>query len=232
MSQSYSGKDNLEVMSLAENYNKMIEKLIISWMNIEERVIDFGCGSGIFGFKLQNSGFEVTGIENDFELRKQASFNGLNCYESIDDVQFPIHQIFMVNVLEHIEDDLVFLQNLKKKMAEESKIFIYVPAFNLLFSAMDSHVGHFRRYSKKSLEELIKRAGFQVVSIRYCDSLGFFAALALKFLGNRSGSLNPKMVVFYDKYIFPFSQRLDGKLGRLFGKNLYVEARDKRATSL
>ena len=57
------------------------------------------------------------------------------------------------------------------------RFYLYVPAFPLLFSAMDRKVGHHRRYRLAGLTSQLQRAGFRVLRARYADSLGFFATL-------------------------------------------------------
>ena len=88
---------------------------------------------------------------------------------------------------------------------------------------MDKKVGHYRRYSKKQLKELFSENGYKVNSCRYFDFLGYFAAFAYKYL-NSNGEIDTKSLVFYDKFIFPFSLFLDNFFSYFIGKNLILEA--------
>lgn len=102
---------------------------------------------------------------------------------------------------------------------------IFVPANNLLYSQIDTKLGHFRRYSRKDLISKVSQAGFQIELCVYVDSIGFFAWLFLKIfrLGiNDSGSL---LLPVYDKIFWPLSKTLDRMGFRfLFGKNLLLLA--------
>ena len=102
--------------------------------------------------------------------------------------------------------------------------YVYVPAFQVLFSSMDRKVGHFRRYTKGSLLPRLRSAGFEVRRARYADSLGFAASLAFKWFGNDRGDLSPGGLTLYDRAVFPVSRALDLVCGPFFGKNLAVTA--------
>jgi hypothetical protein len=90
---------------------------------------------------------------------------------------------------------------------------------------MDRHVGHFRRYRRKPLRQLLRTAGFDIEAAFYVDSLGFLATLAYKLFGSRSGSVSPGSVSIYDTLIFPLSRVVDVLTAGSFGKNLTVVAK-------
>ncbi len=102
------------------------------------------------------------------------------------------------------------------------KFYLFVPAVNVLFSSMDRKVGHLRRYRKSTLILLVKKIGFSVVRCSYVDSLGFLITLMFKIIGNEQGDLNPAIIKFYDRFLFPASRVLDRFCGEFFGKNLEI----------
>jgi len=132
--------------------------------------------------------------------------------------------IFALNVLEHIEDDRTVLRLLGAKLEKNGRLLIYVPAFRCLWTSLDEKVKHCRRYRRANLERLTQSAGLSVRKSRYVDSLGFFAALGFKVLGNEKGELSARAVRVYDRYVVPMSRSIDSVAGRLFGKNVYVVA--------
>ena len=75
--------------------------------------------------------------------------------------------IVMLDVLEHIEDDQKFLNDLNTHMTSESIFIITCPAFKQLWSEWDQLLGHHRRYTKKDLEYKLKTAGFEILESRY-----------------------------------------------------------------
>ena len=86
-------------------------------------------------------------------------------YHSLDNIG-------LFDVVEHIQDDGVFLKDIHKKLSPDGKVFITVPAYNFLWSKEDVIAGHFRRYSIKTISERLKTAGFEV---EYAS--GFFITL-------------------------------------------------------
>ena len=134
--------------------------------------------------------------------------------------------VFSLNVLEHIEDDAAALGDLFRVLRPGGRLFVYVPAFNSLFTSMDAHVGHHRRYRLRELVHMIRGAGFLVEKSAYTDALGFFATLAYKLFDKpEPAPLNPKLVRFYDRLIFPLSRLFSIPLAKVLGKNVYVVAR-------
>jgi SAM-dependent methyltransferase len=125
-------------------------------------------------------------------------------------------------VLEHIADDAAAVAELYRCLRPGGRLLVYVPAFQVLYSQMDTHVGHFRRYRRKPLVELLGSAGFDVRAAYYVDSLGFLATLVYKLVGDRSGRVSPGSVGFYDSFVFPLSRLVDGLTLGSFGKNLAV----------
>jgi hypothetical protein len=105
------------------------------------------------------------------------------------------------------------------------KRLLYVPAFGLLFSAMDHAVGHHRRYQRAGLVSLVRQAGLSVESAGYVDSLGFLVTLVYKAVSRRAGRISVRAVRTYDRTVFPVSRRLDPLFSRWAGKNLLLIAR-------
>jgi SAM-dependent methyltransferase len=130
----------------------------------------------------------------------------------------------MVNVLEHIEDDGAALTGIRAVLRPGGRLLIFVPAMSWLMSDFDRLVGHFRRYHKRPLVELIKGAGFEVQSARYCDILGVLPWLVLnRFLG--STSLNPTLAQIYDRVGTPVTRALELLFTPPLGKNVILVAR-------
>ena len=73
--------------------------------------------------------------------------------------------IILLDVLEHIDDDTQFLKTALEHSKSGGKIIINVPAHQWLYSDYDKAVGHVRRYSPKSLKELLERAQLTEIKI-------------------------------------------------------------------
>ncbi len=86
----------------------------------------------------------------------------------------PFEAAVCINVLEHIEQDLAALQHLRPALVDQGKLLLLVPAIPALYGSVDEAVGHYRRYTKKTLSRLLEGAGFKVRYIRSINILGTF----------------------------------------------------------
>ncbi|MCQ2607433.1 MAG: class I SAM-dependent methyltransferase [Bacteroidales bacterium] len=145
-------------------------------------VVDIGCGDCFF---LQNfsevypevklhavdSAFDES-LAGDLKLK----ISNLETYNNIEEVKVlkPIDVVFLMDVLEHIKDDDLFLSRLKqnKNFSKETFFVITVPAFNKLYCSHDKWLGHYRRYSPNQLRQIVKNTGF-----KYVSSGSFFMSL-------------------------------------------------------
>lgn len=224
MDASYSGRENLEAMRYARNYNRFLEDLVLQHA-APGTALDFGAGAGTFAIPLAQRGLAVDCIEPDADLRAVLEQAKLEAHPDLASVQpSSVDYIYSLNVLEHIKDDRTMLTELVARLKPGGVIMLYVPAFQVLYSSMDSQVGHFRRYRKTALRELVGGAGLTVSAARYVDSLGFIAALVFKWFGNSSGEISPTSVALYDRLAFPLSRLADLLFSPFFGKNLLIVA--------
>jgi SAM-dependent methyltransferase len=126
----------------------------------------------------------------------------------------------MVNVLEHIEDDEGVLRQLYALLKPGGALLVFVPAVPFLYGALDERVGHVRRYTKPSLENVFGRAGFAVEKMRYFD----FVGMAPWFITGRilrRGTIGAgDAAALYDRWFVPFCAWVDDLIKPRIGKNL------------
>jgi SAM-dependent methyltransferase len=67
------------------------------------------------------------------------------------------------DVLEHIEEDRVVLQQIGKALKPGGVVFITVPQHRWLWSAVDEYACHVRRYDAAELHQKVHEAGFDIV---------------------------------------------------------------------
>ncbi len=216
----YTGQSNLEAMTEAVNYNKFLISLVIDQMNNkEDRILDFGAGSGTYSCLLKKMNITSDCLEPDSTLRNILDSLGFKVFEDLEEIKPESYDlIFSLNVFEHIEDDLSQIKVLKSKLKEGGRLLIYVPAYQVLFSNMDKKVGHYRRYRIRDLRKLAESSGFKIRMVRYYDPAGFAAALFYRISGG-NGNLSAKSISMYDKIIFPFSKKLHSITNKFIGKN-------------
>jgi len=178
-------------MADAVNYNRFLADLVLQNSGASPQAVDFGAGIGTIALMVRERGLDVICVETDAAQRDTLAASGVAALPDLDalpDGKMPY--IYSLNVLEHIKDDQLVVEDLARKLSPGGRLFIYVPAFQTLFSSMDRKVGHFRRYRRTQLVQLIERAGLTVVRAEYVDSLGFLATLLYKLLGSNTGDLN------------------------------------------
>lgn len=218
-------------------YNKNLIKKLVKNQKNSKNILEFGAGIGTLAVLWEQvTGVKPECVELDYRQRSILEARGFCCYENIQAVGKLFDVIYTSNVLEHIEDDVLALQQIGSKLKAGGSLVVFVPAFQVLYSELDSRVGHYRRYQRKDLLKKLEDAGFVVRESCYFDSLGFFAWLYMKMKGRSSRDSDGNAMRFYDNFIFPISKALDF-LGckHLFGKNILVYAfkdRNKRFGNL
>lgn len=226
---TYSGKAELEKLEASlQNYNKFIVSLFTKHAGPHAKnILDFGAGIGTLSNIWRNlrKDSKIACLEVDKAQLSILVSRGFFALENLPN-EMLFDYIFTSNVLEHIENDAETLHKLFNNLHFGGGLGIFVPANRLLYSQIDTKLGHFRRYSRKDLISKVSQAGFQIELCVYVDSVGFFAWLFLKIfrLGiNDSGSL---LLPVYDKIFWPLSKTLDRMGFRfLFGKNLLLLAK-------
>ncbi|MGE8444701.1 MAG: class I SAM-dependent methyltransferase [Comamonas sp.] len=229
----YSAPELLErVSDDMPNYQKWIaEKFASVFVNLSATsVMDFGAGTGILAKYFKSiTNISPVLLEIDEGLRASCENRGFKTSAGLNDVKEEFDFIYSSNVLEHIEDDLGVLVNLREKLNKNGALVMFLPAFPILWSPMDVKVGHFRRYTVKNMEMLLNEAGFSVSKIEYCDSVGFFVSLLYKFMPAADGEPSAASLKFYDSWLFPISKVCDTIFKRILGKNIFfIAVKDAR----
>jgi len=199
-------------------------------------VLEFGAGTGVLA-EIWESEYQVspTCVEIAPSLQKILISKGFKTLDNIEKLTHRQRFIYTSNVLEHIEDDLGALRQIRNHLEIEGKLAIYVPALPILFSDLDRRVGHFRRYRKRELISKVEGAGFRIEYCHYNDCLGVLASLTLKIFGykNKAGLGSKKSLIFYDNVVYPISIILDKIAFKyLIGKNLLLIATNPKSSVL
>ena len=126
--------------------------------------------------------------------------------------------ILYVDVLEHIEDDRRELARAYRLLRPGGHLIVVSPAYPSLFTEFDRAVGHYRRYTRRSLAAAAP-GGLVVVSLGYLDSVGVLLSLGNRLLLRRA---EPSLaqIVFWDRYVVPASRGLDWLTGHRLGKSV------------
>jgi SAM-dependent methyltransferase len=150
------------------------------------RILDAGCGSGRNMVELARRG-TVTGIElSDTSVRlARERHAGEVVAGSVLDMPFADDSFDLatcLDVIEHLEDDLAALRELRRVVAPTGALLVTVPAYQWLWSGHDEINHHFRRYTQDSLQRTAVQAGWGQVRATYFNSLLLPVAVLLRVL--------------------------------------------------
>jgi len=125
------------------------------------QILDLGSGDCWFAEKLLPKlprSSQITCCDLNFTDEDIASFSmsGISRVRNIPQQTFDI--VILLDVLEHVEDDLTFLKkDVVPRLKPESYIVISVPAHPSLFTSHDTFLGHYRRYTRQHLLDVSGR---------------------------------------------------------------------------
>lgn len=126
--------------------------------------------------------------------------------------------ILYIDVLEHIEDDRQELLRASRHLKRGGTMVVLSPALRYLFSELDKAVGHYRRYTKKTLANIGPRH-LKLIRLEYLDCVGVLASLTNRFL-LRSQTPALKHIKFWDSIMIPLSRILDPIISFQVGKSI------------
>jgi SAM-dependent methyltransferase len=212
-------------MAHAKNYNQFLLELVLKNVQPNQLVVDFGAGNGTFAAPIAKVHTHIVCVETDPTLCAALQNQGLRVVSDLAQLaDGSVDYLYSLNVLEHIQDDQAVAKLWFKKLRPGGQLLVFVPAFQCLFTSMDHHVGHHRRYTRALLTQVLVNAQFEITQSQYVDSLGVFATLLYKLLDQGSGQVNVRMLKIYDQWVFPLSRLIDQLTGSLVGKNVLVRA--------
>lgn len=151
-------------------------------------VLDVGAGSGVFSRQLLDEGIcdSAVCLDPNYSKDRTEEHNGkrLHFVKKIED--FSQNLVLMMDVLEHVADDLALLREYSGPMKPGGHILITVPAFQFMWSGHDQFLSHYRRYTLEGIEEIVRNAGLTKVRSNYFFGTLFPAVAAIRLLKKRA----------------------------------------------
>ncbi len=217
---------------------KKLRKYHLSRNKLGERNLELGCSAAGLS-KMLAQGFWV-GMDFDFPLvRDYSRYLGRPAVVARERLPFrdgSFSTVLMLDFLEHVEEDLLLLQEARRVLRHDGVLLLSVPKGGNLFMikfrnflGLKKEVyGHKREgYTRQELLALLERAGFSLQEVE--EHSGFFLELLealqnflyFKFKGKkerRAGSINPveeeeikslKKLLFLQKIAYPFFKLAD-----------------------
>lgn len=151
-------------------------------------VLDAGCGTGGNLNYFKNLYPNIKGMEMNLQacelaVKKtgvQVEYGKFPDEIPFKDTEFDL--VLMLDVLEHLDDDILALNNIRKIIKNKKYLVATVPAFNFLWSGHDEIHHHKRRYTLEELRKKAEKCGFVPIYSSYFNFLLFPLILIYRIL--------------------------------------------------
>ena len=136
-------------------------------------IVDVGSGSGFFAITLEKKfrdKIKKVYLVDLYYTQEEINATKGQKIEKVHRIPDQIENglVILMDVLEHLEDDLKMLNEIKAAcVGSNNYFFITVPAFNSLWSGHDVYLGHYRRYKTDSLNAVLNKAHFNITNSYY-----------------------------------------------------------------
>lgn len=154
----------------------------------DAKILDIGCAGGPLLTDLVADGFTKTyGLDFSEKAVLLCAKRGLKNVDQMD-AHYPNFEpnffdiIIASDSLEHLQNDLIALENWNKILKKGGKLIVFVPAYQFLWSSHDVINQHFRRYTKKNLVNKIESFSFEVIQKGYWNFAMFFPTFIIRLL--------------------------------------------------
>ena len=141
------------------------------------RILEVGCGTGgtMRALRVCFPDAAVKGIEPAEAAARLAAGKGCDVesgtFEDLPVEASSVDLVLALDVLEHLADDGPGLAEAFRVLRPGGRLIVTVPALPSQWSVHDELNAHFRRYTRKGLVAVARRAGFRVDRATYFNSL-------------------------------------------------------------
>ncbi|MCF4997621.1 methyltransferase domain-containing protein [Pseudomonas syringae] len=158
-----------------------------------KRILDIGAGSGFFSHHLLNrtAAQEAWCVDISYPADSSATTAGKPVHYRRDIDAVDADLVLLMDVLEHVDDDLGLLKTYVDKVPCGSRFLMTVPAFQFMWSGHDDFLEHKRRYTLAQFETLARDAGLTVSKGTYYFGAVFPIAAVLRLLPQGTQTRQP-----------------------------------------
>jgi 2-polyprenyl-3-methyl-5-hydroxy-6-metoxy-1,4-benzoquinol methylase len=162
-----AGLEILDVIASANRFNKWMYETISPFC--AGNILEIGCGLGNISqyFIKDNRSVFLSDIRPNYLNFCKEAFNLDNekiLNIDIADIDFNnsysqllgrFDSVFCLNVLEHIKDDRLAIENMANLLKDNGRLTVLVPAHQFLYNGIDAALQHYKRYNKKIFKQLV-----------------------------------------------------------------------------
>ena len=173
------GSEILSRLNRAPRFTKWMADTIRPYVG--DRVLEIGAGIGnLTANLLPRTEYHASDINPHYldrlgTLKQSRPYLQVHYTDAAAGETFPpasFDTVVCLNVVEHIEDDVAALTNIRKSLDKNGRAIILVPNGPGLFGTLDKVLGHIRRYTREHLLDVCRRAGFTVEKVIKFNRLG------------------------------------------------------------
>lgn len=171
--------------------------------NADTVIMEIGCSSGFLIKELVH--FFPSSVVIGADVVKEPLKKLANLLPGVPLIRFDLLKcplpngsvdvLIMLNVLEHIQDDIDALKKAFDLLSPGGRLIIEVPAGPSLYDDYDTHLQHFRRYSSRELEKKLQFAGFVITKKSHLGAILFPAFATVKYINKLFPKKNTLSVV-------------------------------------
>lgn len=220
--------------------NEIVKTLILQKTDLPQGsyVLDIGCGTGGFSEKISHLYspicLDTSELAIDYCRKRGLQHTYKSTVEEFDFEQYPIKAAIMLDVIEHIENDSEIVKQVYEKLPNGAWFITTVPAYQSLWSRHDEIHQHYRRYNRFDFNNMLRKAGFNIVYSSYFNTLLFAPAVMKRYVDKLTGAekknsepvekVSPLLNEIF-KSIFLLEKYLIGKMIFPFGLSIITIAR-------
>ena len=180
------GHNTLKAVAQTHQFNRWMYDAIKPFLKGE--IFEIGSGIGNITQYVMDDGFSITAsdiregycstLQNRFQGKpffagvKKVDIAHLNFEQEYIQILNKFDCVIALNAIEHIEAHQQALVNCKKLLRENGILIVLVPAFQQLYNGFDVGLHHYRRYTRSTLQQLFKQAGFVINNTSYFNAAG------------------------------------------------------------
>ncbi len=181
------GMEILSVIEKADNFNEWMYQTIKPF--VKGRILEIGSGIGNISQFFLRDKYDITlsDIRDSYcdKLRQKFGDKGMHVFNmdlvhadfdaKYKNLLGSFDTVFALNVVEHIENDLLALRNINKLLAADGVVIILVPAYPFLYNGIDKGLEHYRRYTQRMTNATLTQAKFKIIHEQYFNAMGIAA---------------------------------------------------------
>jgi SAM-dependent methyltransferase len=220
--------DDLRQMALAPEYNSWIYSLLK--LHLGQRILEIGPGIGnISAFMLKDAQILVGMEPNQYcagvlldQFGENPKFQLLE--SRLEEAhphelrKYNFDTIVCANVLEHIANDIDAVKILKDCLVPGGKLILWVPAIPQVYGPIDAAIGHFRRYTKKTLLEVLDINEFQTTHLFYSNFVGLLGWAFNAYI-KRATQQSDEQIKIFNKLV-PIIANIESRISLPVGLSL------------